>query len=85
MGTEAIELREAHAMIDIPEDTVEATLTCVVYIDGKLQTVCRKLSVQDVRDALRKGEEFYDDDDMFVLTEEGKKYAEQLLGNGENT
>ena len=74
-----IELTERWAVIGLPKETVTAEVTCKIYKNKKLMTVHKTLEPDDIRTAFQKAEDGYiDDDDRFVLTEEGKKYLEEL-------
>ena len=73
-----IELKSAWATIDLPENIVNAELKADIYMDGRIVTVCRTLDMQDLREAFRRGEDYIDDEDRFVLTEKGKEFFEEL-------
>lgn len=74
-----IAITSARAMIEVPENCVEMTLTCKVYLDGKLQEVQRTLTMKEIQEAVRKADEGYiDEDDVFTLTEKGMDYANWL-------
>lgn len=77
----AIELESDYAVIDLPVNTVTVELNVTVFEDGELHTVTRKLDLSDVRDAFREASEnYFNDDDTYVLTEKGKEYLEHLRG-----
>lgn len=77
--TQMIELMDHRAMVELPEDSVEAEIRCKVYHDGELVNITRKLQMSDLREAFRKADEGYiDDDDRFVLTDKGKAYLEEI-------
>lgn len=76
---EEIELIEHRAMIELPEDSVEASIQCKVFHDGELVEVKKKLNMSDLRTAFKKADDGYiDDDDRFVLTDKGIEYLEGL-------
>ena len=82
-----VELTNAYAIIEIPEDVVELTLECKVYLDGNLQTVRRTMSMKECREAMDEYKEaescgYIPPNAIFALTEEGKIYAEELMRNG---
>lgn len=54
---EIVELDNAWAIIEIPETCVELTLQCKVYLDGKLQTVIRTMSMKDIKEAFAEYED----------------------------
>ena len=74
-----VELTNAYAIVEIPEDIVELTLECKVYLDGKLQTVRRTMSMKECRDAMEEykaAEEcgYIPPDAVFTLTEAGEDW-----------
>lgn len=72
-------LNEHRAMIYLPEDAVEVRVEAKVYHDGELITAQQILTMGDLREAFRKADEGYiDDDDRFVLTEKGEKWLEEI-------
>lgn len=76
---EEIKLTNERAILDIPENCVELTLVCKVYLDGKLQSVQRTLVMKEIQEAVRKADEGYiDEDDRFCLTEKGLDFANWL-------
>ena len=84
---EIVELDNQWAIIEIPENCVELTLQCTVYLDGKLQTVMRTMSMKEIKEAFGEYEVaeecgYIPPNAVFSLTEEGKKYAEELIRNG---
>ena len=88
MDKEEVTLNNDYAILEIPENCVELTLQCRVMLDGKLKTVARTMDMKEIRDALEEyklAEEFgyIPPDAVFALTEEGKKYAEELMRNGD--
>ena len=84
---EIVELDNQYAIVEIPENCVELTLQCKVFLDGKIQTVMRTMDMNAIREAF---DEYKDAEEcgyippnaIFTLTEEGKKYAEELMNNG---
>lgn len=81
---EVVELTNRYAIVEIPENCVELTLQCKVYLDGRLQTVMRTMSLKEIREAF---DEYNDAEEcgyippnaLFALTEEGKEYVEDLM------
>ena len=74
-----VELMGRRAIVELPEDAVQVDLECVVYHDDQLIKVSRKLDMSALREAFRKADDGYiDEDDTFVLTEKGKKYLQEL-------
>ena len=63
-----IELNESYAVLSLPTGTVEIELTAHVYHDGKIITVEREYSMEDVREAFRSAEEdYFAPDDIWSL------------------
>lgn len=78
--TVEIELINHRAMLEIPEDAVEVTINCMVFHGGKLISVSKTLSFSDVREAFKKADDGYiDEDDRFVLTEKGKEFLRAMV------
>lgn len=84
---EIVELDNQWAIVEIPENCVELTLLCKVFLDGKLQPVMRTMDMKAIREAFEEyaaAEEcgYIPPNAVFTLTEEGKRYAEGLMRNG---
>ena len=76
---EEIELEQHRVMIYIPENTIDMTVQCRVYLDGDVQEVSRTLTMAEVREAMRKADEGYiDDEDTFHLTDKGIAFLEEM-------
>lgn len=74
-----IELQEHRAMICLPEDAVEVEINAKVYFDGEIIDASKKLTMQELREAFRKADDGYiDEDDRFVITDKGRAYLEEL-------
>lgn len=69
---------EVWAVVSIPETTVKLPLRCEVYLDDKLQTVEKTMSMTQVQEAINEARDYFGPDDMFVLTDKGKSLAEEL-------
>ncbi len=79
MKQEYIELTNHRAMIEIPENSVEVQMIISVYVDGEIKKVSVTLDQKMIREAFRKADDGYiDEDDRFVLTENGLRYLEEL-------
>lgn len=73
-----VELQEHRAMVELPENAVEVNINVKVYSGGKVLDVCKNLSLNDIREAFQKADDGYiDDNDRFVITEEGLKWLEE--------
>lgn len=74
-----IELQTHRAMVELPENAVEVELTVTVYSEGELLDVRQVLSLADIREAFRKADEgYFDEDDTFVLTDKGRAFLDSL-------
>ena len=75
------ELEEVRSIIYIPVNSVEVELVCKVYnTDSRdLVRVSKVLGLSDVQRAIDDAKYNYiEDDDKFVLTDIGVKYAEEM-------
>jgi len=78
MEQEYIELINHRAMIEIPENAVEVRMIVKVYVDGEIETVSSTLNQEMIREAFRKADDGYiDEDDRFVLTDKGLRYLQE--------
>ena len=76
---DGVELATHRAMIYLPEDAVEVEINAKVFKDGSLIDVMNKMTMKDLREAFRKADDGYvDEDDEFVLTDKGRQYLEEL-------
>ena len=79
----SIELTEHRAIMYLPENSVEVTVTAKVFENGELQMVSKTYGMQEIREMFRKADDGYiDEDDTFVLTEKGKAWFEEMNQNG---
>ena len=79
MEQEYIELINHRAMIEILENAVEVRMIVKVYIDGEIETVSSTLNQEMIREAFRKADDGYvDEDDRFVLTDKGLRYLQEI-------
>jgi len=80
---EEIELQEHRAMVYLPENAVSVWFNVAVYEDGEIVNVSKKMTMEELREAFRKADDGYiDEDDKFVITEEGKAYLEEMKEKG---
>lgn len=76
--TEMVELDEHRAMIYLPENAVEIEVKAKVYHEGEIIDASKKMTLEDIRDAFRKADDGYiDDDDVFYITDKGKALLEE--------
>lgn len=74
-----IMVNESRAMIYIPDNSVEADLSFKVFVDGEIKSVCKKMNMKELQEAITDAEKNYiGEDDTFVITEEGKRWLESL-------
>lgn len=75
---EYLELIERHAVIDLPEEAVSITICIDVYHEGKIETVHKVYELNDIREMFNKADEgYFADDDVYMITEAGRKWNEQ--------
>lgn len=81
---ETIELQDHRAMVCLPENAVAVTIQCRVY-DPESQDlihVSREMSIGDIREAFRKADDGYiDDEDTFTITDKGIAYLDEIDKN----
>ena len=78
-NAEYIELAEHRAVMCLPENAVEVTMTAKVYTDGDLQTVSMTYDMAQIREMFRKADEGYiDEGDKFYITEKGLACLEEM-------
>lgn len=75
-----IEINEDRAILWVPHNALEGRMEFKLYMDGKIVTVAKTLTQDDLLTAVRKAEAGYiDEDDRFELTEAGKEYVQSLM------
>ena len=74
-----IELKEEFVVLSIPSSTVELTINVKIYNDGQIIDAYRKLSIEEVREAIEEAKKGYiPSDALYRITEEGERYLEEL-------
>ena len=80
---EEVELVTHRAIIELPENAVEIDLQIKVFENGQLIAVGKTYSLGDIREMFRKADDGYiDDDDRFVITDEGLAWLEGQESKG---
>ena len=78
---DGIRLDEDFIVLTIPKNTVELRMLLQVYIDHTLVPVTKDMDMFEIREAFKKAEDGYiDEDDEFVLSDEAKAYLDRLNG-----
>lgn len=78
---EYLELIERHAVVELPEEAVSITMQIDVYHEGQIETVHKAYDLNEIREMFNKADNgYFDDDDLWMLTDAGRKYEEQLDG-----
>ena len=73
-----IDLKSEYIVLDIPEESVEVTVTAKIYRDGEIMTVERKLGLKEIREAVAEADAIYiPPDATFVLTDTGRAMLEK--------
>ena len=75
-----VELEEARVVLNLPVNAVTAKIEVTVFENGELVKVERELSLADLRQAFKDGEDAILDDDMYTITDKGREYFESLKG-----
>ena len=71
-----VELTDEWAVVLLPVDAAFVKMDISVFQDGEIVRVYGELGPKEIRDAFRRAETGYiDDDDRFELTEKGKAMA----------
>ena len=74
---EEISLNLKRAMLEIPENAIDAVFTFKIYISGEIKEVKTTTNMSEIRAAIEDAERNYcGDEDLFVLTDEGRKLIE---------
>lgn len=81
-----VTLDEMNVIMRIPERAVAVTVNVTILENGEQVSVSKEMDIVDIRKAREdflSNVEFGDDyDARFVLTEEGKKYLDEVVRNG---
>lgn len=75
--TKYVQLLERRAVITIPENTVTLDLQVRVFDGVGIQTLCKSMDMQQVREAFNKGDDYIDDEDVFKITDAGRASLEE--------
>ena len=78
---DTITLTEHRAMVCLPNNAVSVEIRCRIYDEeeDKVISVSKFLKLEDIREAFRKADDGYtDDEDRFVLTDEGRAYLDEM-------
>ena len=75
-----VEFEEARVVLNLPVNAVAARIEVTVFENGELVKAERELSLADLRQAFKDGEDVILDDDILTITDEGRKYLESLKG-----
>ena len=77
-----IELSEKMAVIAVPENAVEISLSIKVFNNGDIVKVGRTLGMSEVQAAIREADlNYIPDNAVFSVTEKGLKMLEELEPN----
>ena len=67
-----------YAVLEIPSQAVEITLSAKVFLDGEIRTVQTTFDFEAIRNAIKEAEDYISPDDIFTLTEKGIEYAKKM-------
>ena len=81
MEEKMIKVEEERAMVYIPRDAIEIEISAKLYLGGdSFKDVKKTMNMHEIREAIRKAEEGYiDEDDVFELTDKGRAYLDGLI------
>lgn len=83
---EVLELPSSYAVIELPDDTVEAKISATILRNGGLETVERTLATKEVWKAFKEAEDGYiPSDAVFEITDEGRRWLEERQRNSSAT
>ena len=79
---DGIRLDEDFIVLTIPKNTIELRMLLQVYVDHTLVPVTKDMDMFEIREAFKKAEDGYiDEDDEFVLSDEAKAYLDRIGDN----
>lgn len=72
-------IEERWAVIGLPENAVRVNMNVEIYEDGQIEKIGKELGMEDIRQAFKRADEGYADEDYtWVLTEKGIEYLKSL-------
>jgi hypothetical protein len=74
----SVELEEMDIVIGIPKEAARILITADVFVNDKQLSVTRVLNPSDIFNSRKDFLDLVGDEDVYVLTEEGKKLASKL-------
>ena len=75
---EIVDLETVPAVVWLPEESVEATITVKVYADGELHEVETKMNMKDLKSAMSDGDDWADTYVKYALTDKGRELSTQI-------
>lgn len=78
---EEVQFEEARVVLNLPVNAVAAKIEVTVFENGELVKAERELSLADLRQAFKDGEDVILEDDTFTLTDKGSEYINPILKN----
>ena len=82
-GQNLIELEEMNVILRIPKEAVAMKVTASFFLGGKVRKVSKKFTASEIHDARRAFLDNVDGGDgydaRFALTDEGRRFFEELL------
>ncbi len=76
---EYIDVAEMDIILGIPENAAQIEINAIVLMeDGTTQRVSKKLNTKEIMDTRKDFLDLVGDEDVYVLTEEGRKLASKL-------
>ena len=74
----SVELEEVDIIIGIPKDAARIQITADVFVGDKQLSVTRVLNPNDIFNSRKDFIDLVGDEDMYALTDKGKKLASEL-------
>lgn len=74
----SVELEEMDIVIGIPKEAARILITADVFVNDKQLSVTRVLNPSDIFNSRKDFLDLVGDEDVYVLTEEGRKLASKL-------
>ncbi len=70
---EIVDLETVPAVVWLPEASVEATITVMVYVNGELHKVETKMDMKELKSAMSDGDDWADTYVKYELTDKGRE------------
>lgn len=75
---EIVDLETVPAVVWLPEASVEAMITVIVYVNGELHKVETKMGMKELKSAMSDGDDWADTYLEYELTDKGREIMKQI-------